>query len=189
MAASFATLQDAIEWAQSHWHENRVAPDRINQAHVTDGALGGLRYSKGFIRTMDASPTDTTDAERMGQCYHPLLPIGRDLRDCPECQGSGLKMIATDRYRYPMWKALMALQNALRPRRQPHPYQLILDLVEHHWDARAAARADGLPWDLAEALYLRALRQLHGRYEQGPVGRPSRIDKSDSQRMAEVNAA
>jgi hypothetical protein len=184
---SLATLQEATEWAQAHWHENRVAPTHINQAHVTDGELGGLRFAKGFIRTLDAHPSDTTDAARMVECLHPMLRTA-DIRDCPECQGAKVKTVNVDRFRYPMWRALTQLQNALRPRRQPHPYSLILDLVEHGWDPRATARAKGVPWDMAEALYLRALRQLHGRYQQGPIGRRSWIDKSDSQRMAEAVA-
>lgn len=159
MSRSLATLPEAIEWTQAHWHENRVAPAQINQAHVTDGALGGLRFSTGFARTMDARPNDTTEDG-----------------------------VNSQRYRYPMWRALVALENALRPRRQAHPYALVLDLAEHRWDARVAAASRGLPWNLAEALYLRALRQLHGRYQQGPIS-VSWIAKSESQRTAEVSAA
>ncbi len=179
-----ASLPDALRWAEGHWDMNRVAPIRLHESHTTDGALGGLRYSRAMLTTLSAQPSDVMADERTASCGHPLLKMGQPGRDCPECWGVGVKTICTDRYRYPMWRALNALQNALRPRRQPHPYSLILDLAEHAWDARAAARSRGIPWDLAEALYLRALRQLHGRYQAGPIAsrRPSWLDMSDSQR-------
>lgn len=189
MPAALVSLSEALEWLESHWHENRAAPSRLHDGHTTDGALGGLRYSPNFASVIGSRPRDTVADERTAQCYHPMLRIAVNLRNCPECHGSGLKTVKTDRYRYPMWRALLGLQNALRPRRQPHPYTLILDLAAHNWNARLAAHSKDLPWNLAESLYLRAIRQLHGRYEQGPVGRVSWVDRSDSQRAAEVSAA
>lgn len=186
-ARDTATLPDALLWAESHWDENRTAPVRLHDSHTTDGALGGLRYSRAMLGALSACPSDIVADERTANCGHPLLGSG-SLKDCPECWGTGVKTIRTDRYHYPMWRALVGLQNALRPRRQPHPYSLILDLAEHGWDARVAARSRGIPWDLAEALYLRALRQLHGRYQAGPIAsrRASWVDTSDSQRNAIV---
>lgn len=152
MSRSLATLPEALEWAQAHWHENRVAPDRINQAHVTDGALGGLRFSTGFARTMDAKPSDTVEDG-----------------------------VNSQRFRYPMWRALSDLRHA--PGLQP--YQLVLDLSEHGWNVQAAARSRRLPYDLAELLYMWAIRRLHSHYSQGPSAKPSWIDKSDAQKAAE----
>ena len=182
------TLPSALEWLEAHWHENRAAPSRMHDGHTTDGELGGLRYSARFASVLGSKPGDIIADERTAQCGHPLLPMNHPKRECPECQGSGVKLIRTDRYRYAMWKALIGLQNSLRPRRQPHPYHLVLDLAANEWNARMAAQSRGLTWDLAEALYLRAIRQLHGRYEAGPVGRASWIAKSDSQRAAESAA-
>jgi hypothetical protein len=43
--------------------------------------------------------------------------------------------------------------------------------------------------DLGEALFLRAIRQLHGRYEERPIGRVTWVDKSESQQRAETVAS
>lgn len=182
---TLATLAEAIDWAASRWDGQRPAPIRLHRAHATDGALGAPAFTLAFERSLDESPRATSDAQRTASCHHPMLAVGKAPRDCPECFGLGVKDVRVDRYRYPMTLALSKLANSLRPRRQPHPYALALALATHSWDWRVAARSLDLHPDLAEALFLRALRQLHGRYEEGPVGRVSYLDRSESQRNAE----
>lgn len=186
---TLATIADAIDWASARWDGQRTAPVRLHRAHATDGALGAPAFSLAFARSLDETPRATSAASRTVSCYHPMLATGMSPRDCPECLGLGIKDVAVDRYRYPMTLALSKLANSLRPRRQPHPYALILALATHGWDWRSTSRALDMHPDLGEALLLRALRQLHGRYEEGPVGRISWIDKSDSQQQAEALAS
>jgi hypothetical protein len=161
------TLQAALEWASKHW-DGRNPPYTLN-VHDTDGELGGLAYSKAFMGYLSATPNQTTVDSRSVTCHHPTLPLGRAEKDCAECWGTGIKEARSLRYRWPMWRAVTKIQNCLRPRNEPHPYALILTLASYGWDARHAAQAEGLPWDYAEASFLRAIRQLHGRYEEAPV--------------------
>jgi len=67
----------------------------------------------------------------------------------------------------------------------PHPFATVMALAEHDWEVGAAARSLDLAYEVAEAQFLRSLRQLHRWYEEGPVGSTRYIDKSDSQRNAE----
>ena len=181
---SLINLAEAIKWASERWDQQRAAPIRLHEAHTTDGALGAPRFTFAFAAALDGSVNATSDATRTAHCHHPMLALGRDARDCPECYGLGVKDVNVDRYRFPMSRALSKLANTLRPRRQPHPYRLVVALAEHAWDWHATARSLAMHDDLAEALLLRALRQLHGRYEEGPVT-VSYIDKSQSQQNAE----
>jgi hypothetical protein len=184
---TFATISEAIDWASRHWDGQRPAPLRLHRAHATDGALGAPAFTHAFEKALTESPRATSDASRTVACGHPLLPVGLDARQCSECYGVGVKDVRVDRYRYPMTLALDKLSNALRPRRQPHPFRLVMALADHGFDWRATARSLDMHPDLAEALLLRALRQLHGRYEEGPVAVPW-IDKSESQQRAEAVA-
>jgi len=174
------TLQAALDWLEKHW-DGRNPPFTLN-VHDTDGELGGLRFSLAFERYLDAHPccaspvkgngrlcVCATDEERTVTCAHPTLAIGRSEKDCAECFGSGVKTTRHVQWRWPMWRAVTKLQNALRPRNEPHPYALILVLARYGWQPKSAARELGLPWDYAEASFLRAIRQLHGRYEEAPV--------------------
>ena len=191
---TLATIADAIEWAESRWDGQRTAPLRLHLAHFTDGALGAPAFTHSFAATLDVytddagNPAETTSAARTVSCYHPMLARGKTPYDCPECQGIGVKDVNVDRYRYPMTLALTRLARVVRPRRQPHPSRLVLVLAEHGWDWRAASRAIGVYPDMGEALMLQALRQLYGRYEEGPV-RISWIAKSESQQHAEQLAS
>lgn len=183
---TLATISEALDWVAQHWDGQRPAPVRLHRAHATDGALGAPAFTAAFAATLDGSLTATSDAQRTVHCGHPLSPLSA--RDCPECFGVGVKDVRVDRYRFPMSLALDRLSNTLRPRRQPHPFRLVLSLADHAWDWQAAARSLDMHPDLAEALFLRALRMLHGRYEEGPVRPTYRSDRSDSQRQAEAIA-
>jgi len=186
---SLATLVEAIDWLEERWGGQRPAPIRLHRAHATDGALGAPAFTLAFEKALDGSPSQTSDATRTAPCAHPMLGVGLPARDCPECYGLGVKDVQVDRYRYPMTLALAKLCNTLRPRRQQHPYRLILSLADHGWDWRATGRSLDMHPDLAEALLLRAIRQLHSRYEEGPIGRISYLDKSESQQHAEALAS
>lgn len=178
---TFRSLSEAIEWTQARWDGQRPAPIRLHRAHATDGALGAPAFTAAFAAALDGSPRSTIDDVRTVACFHPMLRSDR-VSECPECYGHGLKDARVDRYRYPMTLALSRLSNSLRPRRQPHPYRLVLSLADHGWDWHATARSYDVHDDLMEALLMRAMRQLHSRYEEGPV---AWIHKSESQQNAE----
>jgi len=183
---TLGTLFDAITWTESRWDQQRPVPIRLHRAHSTDGELGAPAFTHAFATSLDASPHSITSAARTVSCYHPLSV--KNPRDCPECYGIGLKETRTDHYRYPMTLALARLSNMLRPRRQMHPFRLVMSLAEHGWVWQDAARSLGLYPDMAEALFLRALRQLHSRYQEGPVT-VSWLHKSESQQHAEMLAS
>jgi hypothetical protein len=191
-----ASLRSAIEWTRARWDENRIAPLRLHESG-TDGALGGLRYAKLFTAILMAHPDSRIDEERSVPCAH-TLRRGTEL--CPTCSvrdehgrpmtETGVMQTTTERYRYPMWRALARLRNALPYSRLGlHPYQLVVGLAAHGWDPRATARSFDLPWDLAEAAMLRSIRQLASRYEEGPVARRVPFTElSESQQRAEAVA-
>ena len=181
---SHATLHDALRWAAERWDEQRPAPVRLHRAHSTEGALGAPMYTHAFAAALDGRPNAVTDATRTVPCYHPLLAAGLSPRDCPECTGYGVKDVRVERYRYPMTLALSRLTKTLRQRRHPHPVRIVTALADHAWDAKATARSFDLPWDLAEALFLDALRKLHSRYEEAPVSKGGWVSLSDAQRNA-----
>lgn len=168
------TLEAALDWAERHW-DLRTPPHRLTKAE-TEGELGGRALSKAFERFLSATPNQEVKETVTAPCLHWSRPQGSLCEVCGVRDGTGKVIAETGtyqkhvlRYRWPMWRAITRLQNALRERNQPHPYALILTLATAGWDARAAAKAAGLPWDYAEAAYLRAIRQLHGRYEEAPI--------------------
>lgn len=183
------TLSEAIEWAQAHWHEQRPAPIRL---HTRDNEGLGPFFTPAFTAALDGSAEMVSSMPRTESCYHPTIAAGMSPRDCRECLGVGVKDVRSDRYMYPMSRALVRTHNSLGSPRQPHPYHLILELVAHAWNPHHAAAALALNWDRAEALFLMALRRLHSHYSAGPVNTrtsaPSWTDKSDSQRAAETAA-
>jgi len=187
MSRTLDSLSEALDWVETRWGEQRPAPIRLHRAHATEGALGAPSFTLAFQKALDESPRATTDAARTVSCHHPLLSVGKSMRDCPECFGTSVKDVRVQRFRYPMTLALSRVANALRPRqdRMPHPYRTLMALAEHGWDAHGAARSLDLSWDAAEAHFLRSIRQLHLWYAEAPVGSVSYVDKSESQRNAE----
>src|SRR5712672_3017006 len=155
---TFASLSEAIEWAEARWSGQRPAPIRLHLAHSTEGALGAPAFTHSFAAALDGFVNETSAATQTVHCYHPMLLIGKSLRDCPECWGVGVKDVNVDRFRYPMTRALSRLANSLRSRvdRMPHPYLTVMTLAEHGWDAHATARSLDLPWEVAEAQCLRS---------------------------------
>lgn len=164
---TLATLSEAIDWVERRWAE-RLPPSKLHDPTQTEGELGGLPFTAAMTRYLDATPNQTHEATQTVTCHHPTL-YGRDPKDCRECYGTCVKSATRLVYRWPMWRAVTKLQNSLQPRNQPHPYGLVVVLAGRNWDARATAVTLVLPWDYFEAAMLRALRQLHGRYEEGPV--------------------
>jgi hypothetical protein len=137
-------------------------------------------------------------------CYHVTLRIGESVFDCGVlrddegkpiladwgCHGTGYKQATRARYRWPMLRAFAKLLNARNDMpNHPHPAALVVTLAGANWDVALATTRINRPAEVAEALFLRAIRQLHGRYEEGPIGRVSWVDKSDSQRTAEEAVA
>lgn len=181
---TLASLSEAIDWARSNWHQQRAVPLRL---HVRDNEGLGPFYTAAFAAALDGSSSATTVAPETVSCYHPLLNGRADIRNCPECIGMGVKEVRHERYLYPMSRALTRLHNSLGPGRQPHPYHLVVELAACQWNARSAAEMLNLNWDRAEALFLMALRRLHGFYAAGPVQtKPTWIELSDAQRAAEM---
>ena len=180
------SLTEAIEWTRDRWDQQRPVPLRLHEAHTTEGALGAPRFTGAFRAALDGRADAVDDSIRTETCYHPLLSRGMSPRDCPECYGVNVKDVRVDRYRYPMSLALARLSKVLRQRRHPHPVTVVQALAEHGWDAHAVARSFDMHWDLAEPLLLRALRQLHARYQEGPIGKVGWVSKSEAQQNAEV---
>jgi hypothetical protein len=190
---TFATISEAIDWTREHWHAQRPVPIRIH-SHETEGI--GLFYAPAFAAAMDGSPYAKTEIETSESCGH-WRRVGSALcLDCAIFDETGKPIAETGVYKkrsvrfvYPMSAALTTVRNSLRPARQPHPYRLIVEIASHDWDWRAAARANARPLDIAEALYLQALRRLSGHYQDRPslsrrdVTR-TWVDLSDSQRNA-----
>ena len=187
---TFVTITEAIDWTTARWDGQRPAPIRLHQAHSVDGPPGGLMFPHAFGAALDARDGDETvmrviHAPHTTPCYHPLSFTRPN--DCPECFGVGLKDTTVARFQYPMTLALSKLARA--PRLIPsrvHPLALVLTLADHGWDWRATSRSLDVQPDTAERLLLRAIRQLHSRYAEGPV---RWIDKSESQQHAEALAS
>ena len=187
------SINDAISWAEARWDGQRTPPIRLHRAHATDGALGAPAMTHAFERMLDESPAAAGSVTVSTLCGHPNRPHGAICAMCAIYDGQGRPIAESGvyertvaRYRYPMTLALDKLSNTLRPRRQPHPYALILTLASHGWDWRASARSLDMGYDLAEASFLRALRQLHSRYQEAPIGY---LAKSESHQHAEALAS
>lgn len=170
--------------------------------------MGGLTYSRHFAALLDGSPGDRHTVNRYVPCEHRfvLQTIGSDVvaalrpdgetadgADCPQCGGTGYRIVRVFEPRHPMTLALARLRNALPMRRGfPHPAVGIKTLLGHSWQPRRAAAALGLDWEQAEPYLLQVLRMLHGRYEEaarptytaGSNASVSWVDMSDSQRSA-----
>lgn len=184
---TLATLHEATDWLSSHWAEQRPAPTRLHKRE-TEGV--GLFYSAAFAAALDGSAEASVTMTGPVDCYHPLIRAGQSPLNCPECHGFNVKEHRTDRFLFPMSRALLHLHNSMGSPRQPHPYHLILILADHGFEPRAAAASVDFNWDRAEALFLMAIRRLHSMYAAGPMRTrtTSWIDKSDSQRDAESAA-
>lgn len=96
---------------------------------------------------------------------------------------TGVYTRSADRYRYPMSLALERLSKAPSPV-GIHPCVIVEAVAARGFSAERLITAH--PTTLSEAIVLRAIRQLYSRYEEGPISRPSWIDKSESQRQAEA---
>lgn len=197
MRETLASFGDAITWVREHWSARELPLVLHERTTDHQGDLGSPRYSAAFLGYLMARPTDTTTAPRSETCYHPRLARDKRgeivtlLRDCPDCAGATVREVMRERWRWPMWLALEGLRKvpAMRPH-QPSPYDCVLVLAMVDWDGSAAMRLLGLPgWDMAEALFIIALRKLHSRYSDGPLPRTSWTAKSESQQMAEGAAA
>lgn len=194
MTARLVSLDEALDWARSHWANQRTAPVRL---HTRDTEGIGPFFTAGMSAALDGSPEAFSSSPSTQRCDHPLLAPRMSPHDCPECSGSGLKEARIDRYLFPMSRALTRLHDSLGPGRQPHPYHLVIALASQNWNARAAAGSLDVHWDRASALFLLALRRLHSFYEEGPVntrasapssGTVAWTDKSAAQQNAETAA-
>lgn len=179
-----ADLPTAIEWLREHWDGQREAPVRLHEAHTTDGALGGLRYSGAFTATLGWSSRTSVRTTVTQRCSHPMNS-GRE-RDCPECMGVGVKDVTVDRYPHPMSTALVELRKETTLPGFVPSLNVIYALASAAFRPRVAMQLLGLE---DEAILLRAIRRLFGKYQAGPVASVGWTDKSESQQMAEEAAA
>jgi hypothetical protein len=192
-----ASLEEAIDWARARWHHQRTAPIRLHQAHATDGALGGPRFSAVFIATLDASPTAKEQVIESISCGHPTktnadYAAGRFCSMCSLIDETGKPFVETgryerpvERYRYPMTQALSRLKGALSPPGLPRPASTVMALASYGWDTKATAEHLNLIPPTDHEHMLRCLRQLHHWYQEAPLPSVSYIDKSEAQRNAE----
>lgn len=173
MTSALPTIDNALLWLMAHWDE-RVAPLRLHSS-ATDGI--GLAFSPAFAQLLDAHPGQLLQQTEQRACEHWNRKPGELCFQCAIFDGSG-KPIAESGvyqkrvlvYRYPFWRAMTKMQNALPMRRSyPHPYTGVLRLAEYGFDWHKTAEALSLPLDFAEAYFLSIVRQLHGRYEEGPI--------------------
>lgn len=172
-------LDVALSWIRDRWHGQRPIPLVLHQSHETEGALGAPPFTHRFQAALDGSAEAYATVTMTTQCGHPLLVRGSD-RDCPECFGAGIKNVRVDRYCYPMSRALSRLRGF---RGQPHPVTTLLTLAEHGWDVTSTARTLGID----APRILRAIRQLHSQYEEGPITTQtsgSWVDLSEAQQNA-----
>jgi hypothetical protein len=207
----FPSLAEAIAWLAPRWQE-RPVPLHLHGRGIdgtfhssrgeedpsvtvwtagssVEGALGGPPFTPAFLRALSAGCDDRETVEMTEPCYHVGLRIGSDIRECV-CFGTNWKKAYRERYRYPMWRAFQRLLNARNDMpRHPHPAERVLALAGANWDGPAAALRLERDWYVAEPLFLTAIRMLHGRYEEAPVGRVGWVSKSESQRMAEEAVA
>lgn len=191
MTKGLATYADAIEWLKLHW-EPREIPVRL---HTVQSEGWGLFFTVPFVRFLDAQPHEAGRMVEAHICRH-VRNASDSTWDCPDCHGMGVYDASVTRFRYPMWRAMRKLSahdkaNPPRPG-LPSMTECILGLVVHEFDGRRAARAmvgstERGQWELAEPLFLLAIRRLFQRYEKGPV-RVAWTDKSEAQQNAEVAA-
>lgn len=194
-----ADLDSAIDWLRAHWDGQRDTPLRLHAPRgavertslrwnvdtetmerirmtAPEGALGSPSWTPQFASFLAWHPGEIRALDTTMLCGHPLSN-GRSA-DCPECEGAGVKSVRVDRYTYPM---TLALRRLARARGNPHPLLVVVALAAHGWRPRVVGQVIGAD----EVAVLRAIRQLHGRYEAGPV---AWIAKSESQQRAEVAA-
>lgn len=180
----------ATAWLAKAWMTLPVPPVRLHSREV-DGQLGPS-FTPAFARILNGSAHDTEVSHETDTCYHPRLADKGDPRACPDCGGDAVHTVTRHRYRSPMASALARLSRVSRPSvGTPAPAEFVLGLAVHGWDwQRAAIFLDLAPVSAdhaktVEAQFLLAIRQLHSRYSEGPIERPSYIDRSESQRAAE----
>jgi hypothetical protein len=186
------SLDEAIAWLNSVWINDRPTPIRLHDIEtVNQGELGAPRMTGSFLGYLLARPDDTIDQEVQVDCPQPVHR-GDDWMGssaCITCGGLMRYTVIRSRWRYPLWRAIQALerQPAKRPG-QPRPIEIVGQLAAT-WSARMAHRIANvetpLPWDVYEPLALMAIRDLATRYSLGPIEhrRPS-----ESQSIAEAVA-
>jgi hypothetical protein len=191
-----ASLPEAIAWLESCWDGQRAAPVRLHvrgtegrfsvqgsldtgTATYADERLGSPPFSHAFASTLDGSAAAVMVVTITTTCAHPGRAPGKACPMCAIYDGEGNALVETgvyehdaERYRYPMTLALTRLANSRYV--GVHPYWIVVSLASHGWDA-GAVRYTGID-------ILRAIRQLHSRYEEASV---PYLEQSDAQRNAE----
>jgi hypothetical protein len=186
--SDLATLPLALEWLRSHVDELADVPIRLHDHAVGDkDALGAPRFSGAFWHRLVGSAYATHVARLEESCYHPM----KHQAECPECFGTNVKTTQRDVYDRPLSAAMVSLAKIPAPSLgTPSPVQYILALLQAGLVIEPAAYLVRIPIVSAdhrltvEAMFLRAIRQLHSRYSSGPIGGPKWTDMSESQRNA-----
>lgn len=182
---SLPTLPEAIAWIESRWAGQRPVPMRLHTRgtegrFTVQGAESSRTYGNAGTERLGSPPfSPAFMAALTGSAAATMTVTVTTVDD------TGVSERSVDRYRYPMTLALKRLSRMPNPSDEPHPYYVVVALAAYNWNIEMAARAFRIP----DATILRAIRQLHSRYEEGPIGRPSWVDKSESQQRAEVSVA
>ena len=187
------TLASGIAWLSEHLDELADIPYRLHDHAVGDkDAFGAPRFSGAFWHRLVGSAFSFHEVKTSMSCHHPQLPPGGDPRQCDECYGIGVKDVTRDEYDKPLSAAMVALSHEPAPSTgTPQPIAYIVALLVSGMDIDQASRRVGIPIVSAdhrltvEAMFLRSIRKLYGRFRSGPVGRR---DISDAQADAEAAA-
>lgn len=204
-----ADLPSAIEWLREHWDGQREAPVRLHESHTTDGdpltraeindiraaagskaapvrapemAVGGQAFSGRFMATLNWQPRQSYQITMTQTCSHPMNG-GRE-RDCPECLGVGVKDVTVDRYPHPMSTALYELRKETTLPGFVPSLAVIYALAASAFRPRVAMQLLNIE---DEAIILRAIRRLFGKYQAGPVVSVGWTQMSESQQKAVVD--
>ena len=194
---TFASITDATAWLRDH-QDDRAVPTKLHFIDTENqGELGSPRFTPAFLRYLYARSNDVNpEAQESVICPDTSW-------NCPTCGGLGSYDVLRERYRYPMWRAIVRLRNerdqwtelSRRDRRfaspgRPVPSVCVAAIFEARYDWEEALRLLHLNRDAGEALLLMAVRQLFGLYELGPVPRAPRFTElSESQQRALVDGA
>lgn len=187
-----ASFSEARSWLHDHLDELEVPPLRLHGSTVGDqDATGAPRFTPAFWALLTASPYRTRWAQETVVCPqdHPLRG-----KPCQMCGGQLSWVASREVYVHPLAAALERLSNVPSPAPTvPSPFVLVVCFLDCGLDLdRAHERLWGQPISspdrrgTVEAMFLSALRKLHGRWSSGPIPKRSWVDLSDSQRNAEA---
>lgn len=169
----------ATDWLRDHWDDS---PMRIHMAGVDDGSgWGAPPFTRSMELWLDEHACAKVEREIQQACTH----RGGVARGCEDCMGSGVKTMLVMRYRWPMRAALWLLRKRVHmPPGWVHYADAVFRYRVLDYDIQATSAALGMTTEKGAQYLVDAIRQLRGKYSEGPIGRPSGISESQSIAMA-----